>query len=66
MHCYSSIQMESGIHRLGYNTDKDYCSKCIKAGYYKMGVGNCLNHPNDGFVAPCVVEFEIEIVDDDE
>lgn len=51
---------------LGYNTDSTNCSKCIKAGYYKMGLGNCLYHPDDGFVAPCVIEFELEEISDDE
>lgn len=46
--------------QLAYNIDKDNCCRCIKAGYYKMGLGNCLNHPDDGFTAPCVLEFEIE------
>lgn len=51
-------------YQLGYNVDKDNCCRCIKAGYYKMGVGNCLNHPDDGFTAPCVLEFELETDED--
>lgn len=54
------------IQQLGYNIDKDNCSRCIKAGYYKMGLGNCLYHPDDGFTAPCVIEFELEEIPDDE
>lgn len=47
-------------HNVGFNLDKDGCSRCIKAGYYKFGLGNFLYHPNDGFTAPCVIEFEID------
>ena len=46
--------------QLGYNIDKHYCARCIKAGYYKMGCGNLLYHPNDGYTAPCVIEFDLE------
>jgi len=46
--------------KLGYNIGKNGVSRCIKAGYYKMGLGNCLYHPNDGFTAPCVIEFDLE------
>lgn len=51
---------EKVIHSVGFNLDKDGCSRCIKAGYYKFGLGNFLYHPNDGFTAPCVIEFEID------
>ena len=47
-------------NQLGYNLDKNKCARCIRAGYYKMGVGNFLYHPNDGFNAPCVMIFEID------
>lgn len=53
-------------HNAGFNLDKHGCSRCIKAGYYKFGVGNFLYHPNDGFTAPCVIEYEIEDTDDEE
>ena len=46
--------------QLGYNIGKDNCSRCIKAGYFKMGTGNFLFHPNDGFTAPCVVSFDLK------
>lgn len=49
-----------------YNGDSEHCSKCIKAGYFKMGVGNLLYHPNDGFTAPCVLEYELEEIEEDE
>lgn len=25
-----------------------------------MGCGNLLYHPNDGYTAPCVIEFDLE------
>ena len=25
-----------------------------------MGCGNLLYHPNDGYAAPCVIEFDLE------
>jgi hypothetical protein len=43
-----------------HNTDADGNSRCIKADYYKMGVANFLKHPNDGFTATCVIEYEVE------
>ena len=52
---------DSGIfQQLGYNISKDGTSRCIKAGYFKMGLGNMLYHPNDGYTAPCVLEFTIK------
>lgn len=45
---------------IGHNTDTDGNSRCIKADYYKMGVANFLYHPNDGFTATCVIEYEVE------
>ena len=46
--------------KLGYNIGKNGISRCIKANYYKMGLGNFLYHLNDGFIAPCVIEFDLE------
>ena len=51
------------VQQLAYNTDSEFDSKCIKAGYYKFGLGNCLYHPVDGFVCPCVIEFELEEIE---
>jgi hypothetical protein len=42
------------------NPDKDGNARTIKADYYKMGVANFLFHPNDGFTATCVIEYEEE------
>lgn len=54
------IKKKKKIHRVGYNLDKSGASRCIKAGYFKFGLGNFLYHPNDGYTAPCVIEFELE------
>lgn len=45
---------------IGLNTDADGNARCIKAGYFKMGVAIFLHHPNDGLTATCVIEIEIE------
>lgn len=46
--------------KLGYNVGKNGISRCIKSVYYKTGTGNFLYHPDDGFTAPCVIEFDFE------
>lgn len=50
----------SKIKVIGLNTDADGNARCIKAGYFKMGVANFLCHPNDGLTATCVIEIEID------
>ena len=48
------------------NTDKDGCASCIKAGYYKMGQANFLDHASDGFKATAIIEvYEEEETDKD-
>lgn len=46
------------------NTDLDGNSRCIKAGYYKMGCTNFIRAfvggHKDGFVATCVLEIAYE------
>lgn len=44
------------MKQIPYNTDKEGCASCIKAGYYKMGRANFIGHTNDGLKATCVIE----------
>ena len=45
------------------NTDTEGCSRCIKAGYYKMGFTNFMRNlggKSDGFIATGVMEIIYE------
>ena len=53
-HTSSSKRLIAQIPR---NADSDGCARCLKAGYYKMGVANFLKHENNGFVATCIIEI---------
>lgn len=44
--------------QIPFNTDKDGNARCIKAGYYKFGLAVFLLHPDSGFPATCVIEYE--------
>jgi hypothetical protein len=57
--------MEKKERQLIYNTDSDYCVKCLRAGYFKFGLANFLYHPDDGFAGTGVLEFDLEEDSDD-
>lgn len=49
----------------GFNLSKNGDAKCLKAGYFKMGAANLLNHPDNGFAATGVLIYDIEDGSDD-
>ena len=57
--------MKREERQLIYNTDSDYCVKCLRANYFKSGLANFLYHPDDGFAGTGVLEFDLE-EDEDE
>ena len=46
--------------QIGLNLDRDGSSRCIKACYTKTGLANFIYHPNDGFGATCVLEYDYD------
>lgn len=57
--------MKREERQLIYNTASEYCVKCLRAGYFKLGFANFFLHPDDGFRGTCVLEFDLE-EDEDE
>lgn len=49
----------------GINLDKDDCARCLRAGYYKFGCANFMEHTHDGFCATGVIEYDLIDVPDD-
>lgn len=50
----ASAYAENNYLQEPINTTADGCASCLKAGYYKMGGANFLQHTNDGFKATAV------------